>query len=75
MSSEENQSKGKALEHKTKHWEKTHGSRTVTNKTPASAVAEKTEMAKGLRDLLKAQSQQFDDQYDVFILLFYVINN
>ena len=34
---------------------------TVTNKTPASAVAEKTEMAKGLRDLLKAQSQQFDD--------------
>ena len=34
---------------------------TVTNKTSASAVAEKTEMAKGLRDLLKAQSQQFDD--------------
>jgi len=34
---------------------------TVTNKTQASAVAEKTEMAKGLRDLLKAQSQQFDE--------------
>ena len=34
---------------------------TVTNKTQASSVAEKTEMAKGLRDLLKAQSQQFDE--------------
>tara|TARA_B100000989_G_scaffold156330_2_gene116722 strand:+ start:36033 stop:37439 length:1407 start_codon:yes stop_codon:yes gene_type:complete len=34
---------------------------TVTNKSEASVVAEKTEMAKGLRDLLKAQQKQFDE--------------
>jgi hypothetical protein len=34
---------------------------TVTDKSPASVVAEKTEVAKDLRDLLKSQRQSFDD--------------
>ena len=36
-------------------------SSTVTEKSEASVVAEKTEITKGLRDLLKSQRQTFDN--------------
>ena len=36
-------------------------SSTVTDKSEASVVAEKTEITKGLRDLLKSQRQTFDN--------------